>query len=103
MNPEYRGVISAAHPGLVGHFPGNPVVPGVVILDEVAQALAAWQPGLRSAGMPIVKFLAPLRPDQVFIIHLIEYSAGGIRFECSRDDNGQLLAQGRIAVACVDS
>jgi 3-hydroxyacyl-[acyl-carrier-protein] dehydratase len=98
MNPEYRGVIPAEHPSLVGHFPGNPVVPGVVILDEVVQALAAWQPGSHGIGMPVVKFLAPLRPEQVFIIRFVESGARGIRFECIRDD-GQLLVQGCMTVA----
>ena len=101
MNPEYRSVIPAEHPSLVGHFPGNPVAPGVVILDEVIQALTAWCPGHHGVGMPMVKFLAPLRPDQVFIIRFVASGAHGIRFECIRDD-GQRLAQGLVTVARMD-
>jgi acyl-coenzyme A synthetase/AMP-(fatty) acid ligase len=36
---EVSGAISALHPALAGHFPGNPVVPGVVILERVCRAL----------------------------------------------------------------
>ncbi|MEZ5592806.1 MAG: hypothetical protein R3F53_19725 [Gammaproteobacteria bacterium] len=31
--------IGSEHPSLAGHFPSNPIVPGVVILDEVMQAV----------------------------------------------------------------
>jgi 3-hydroxyacyl-[acyl-carrier-protein] dehydratase len=39
MNFEGRRTISADHPSLPGHFPGTPIVPGVVILDEILAAL----------------------------------------------------------------
>ena len=55
--------IDADHPALPGHFPGQPVVPGVVLLDRVAAAVAQWQRGtLRQLAQ--VKFLQPLLPDQ---------------------------------------
>jgi 3-hydroxymyristoyl/3-hydroxydecanoyl-(acyl carrier protein) dehydratase len=31
--------IAAEHPALAGHFPGSPIVPGVVLLDEMVRAL----------------------------------------------------------------
>jgi 3-hydroxyacyl-[acyl-carrier-protein] dehydratase len=55
--------IAASHGALPGHFPGRPVVPGVVLLDRVAAALERWR-GARIAGLPQVKFLRPLLPDQ---------------------------------------
>lgn len=33
-------LISKEHPSLAGHFPGNPIVPGVLILDRV---IRLWQ------------------------------------------------------------
>ena len=65
MTPLFRQTfrIAANHPALAGHFPGNPVVPGVVLLDRVAAALEAWR-GQRVAQFPQVKFLLPLLPDQ---------------------------------------
>jgi hypothetical protein len=98
-NPEQqRCAIAADHPGLAGHFPGNPVVPGVLLLEEVVRAFEAWRPDERLVGMPVVKFLVPLRPGQAFAIRFVESGGRGIRFECVRDD-GQPLARGCLTVA----
>ena len=35
MTFQATRIIRADHPSLPGHFPGAPLVPGVVILDEV--------------------------------------------------------------------
>jgi 3-hydroxymyristoyl/3-hydroxydecanoyl-(acyl carrier protein) dehydratase len=101
MNPETRCAIAADHPSLAGHFPGNPIVPGVVILEEVARAFEAWRPTERPVGMPVVKFLAPLRPGQAFTIRFAQSGARGVRFECIRDD-GRALAQGCLTVARIE-
>lgn len=97
MNFERRGLIATDHPGLAGHFPGNPIVPGVVLLDEVLRAFADWRSADRPMGIPQVKFLTPLRPEQPFTIHLRE-SGGEVRFDCLGDD-GRLLARGRLTLA----
>jgi len=94
---EYAGII-ADHPSLAGHFPGNPIVPGLVMLEEVTRAFEVWRPGSRVVGMPVVKFLAPLRPEQAFAIRFAESGIGGVRFECIRND-GQTLARGNLTVA----
>ncbi len=99
MPAETRSMIPADHPALAGHFPGHPVVPGVVILDRVIQALMDWKPDERLTGIPTAKFLTPLYPQQGFTIRFIEAGPGRIRFECRRDDDGQPLVQGQLALA----
>ncbi len=60
--------VPADHPALPGHFPGNPVVPGVVLLDHATAAILAAHPGHRLASLPHVKFLSPVRPGTTVTI-----------------------------------
>src|SRR3546814_6702994 len=57
-------VIGDDHPALPGHFPGRPIVPGVVILDRVLDAIEAAHGPLGALRLPQVKFLRPLLPGQ---------------------------------------
>jgi len=101
MYSETWRVIASNHPSLAGHFPGDPIVPGVVILEEVIQALEGWRSGCRLEGVPAVKFLAPLRPEEVFTIRLALQGAHSVSFECRRQ--GRLLAQGQLEVSFKDT
>ena len=58
-----RFTIDASHPSLPGHFPGQPIVAGVVLLDRLAAAVEReWN--ARIAKLPQVKFLRPLLPGE---------------------------------------
>lgn len=89
-------VIPPDHPALPGHFPGNPVVPGVVLLDEVRAAAAAWLGEAPITGLPQVKFVAPLLPGQRADIGL-ELVDRSLRFTVSHA--GQPLASGILTLA----
>lgn len=52
------------HPCLPGHFPGYPLVPGVVLLEEAASLLLQVRPGQRVAGYPVAKFTRPVLPGE---------------------------------------
>ena len=55
--------IPADHPSLPGHFPGRPIVPGVVLLDCVIASAERWlQRPLSLRALPQAKFVAPLLP-----------------------------------------
>ena len=88
--------ISPDHPALPGHFPGNPVVPGVVILDVVRRAAEpSFGPGLRITRLPQIKFVRPLLPGQAAAVDL-ELRETVLHFVVSRGD--QVIARGAFEV-----
>jgi 3-hydroxymyristoyl/3-hydroxydecanoyl-(acyl carrier protein) dehydratase len=61
--------VAADHPALAGHFPGQPIVPGVVLLDEALLALAqAHQLSLARLDVVVAKFLSPVRPGEALAV-----------------------------------
>jgi 3-hydroxymyristoyl/3-hydroxydecanoyl-(acyl carrier protein) dehydratase len=98
MTFEVRRAISAEHPSLPGHFPDMPLVPGVVILDEVFAALVEWRKDCELTGIPAVKFLVPLKPDQAFTIYFSASDDGGseVNFSCRVED--RVIVEGRLEV-----
>ncbi len=87
--------VDARHPSLPGHFPGHPVVPGVVLLDRLAAALERTGAGpLRR--LATVKFLSPLLPDQEATLTATR-SGTRIRFRIERDDTPIMNGEGELA------
>jgi 3-hydroxymyristoyl/3-hydroxydecanoyl-(acyl carrier protein) dehydratase len=99
MTFEAIRIIRANHPTLPGHFPGAPLVPGVVILDEVLAALIEWRQDSQLTGIRMVKFLAPLQPEQAFTISLFVRNehATEVNFCCRAQD--RVLVEGQLEVA----
>jgi 3-hydroxymyristoyl/3-hydroxydecanoyl-(acyl carrier protein) dehydratase len=87
--------IAAAHPALPGHFPGNPIVPGVVLLDRIAAAIERSR-GARIAKIAAVKFLAPLNPDEDAELR-VALDGARMRFRIDRGGEPILRGEGEIA------
>ena len=85
--------IPADHPCLPGHFPGRPLVPGVVLLERVIEAIEAAHGPLDGLRLPHVKFLQPLRPGEEARIEL-EGAAPRWRFRVLRGVD--VLATGEV-------
>jgi 3-hydroxymyristoyl/3-hydroxydecanoyl-(acyl carrier protein) dehydratase len=86
-------VIAPDHPSLPGHFPGRPLVPGVVVLDRVIAAIEAQQGALGPVRLPQVKFMQPLLPGEAARIEL-EGAAPRWRFRVLRGET--LIASGDV-------
>jgi len=74
------------HPSLAGHFPGNPVVPGVVILNEVFLAMEKHWPGKCATNINFVKFIKPLLAEQKVIVSFDKKDSNNINFVCKYND-----------------
>jgi 3-hydroxyacyl-[acyl-carrier-protein] dehydratase len=100
MTFEARRAIMADHPSLPGHFPDEPLVPGVLILDEVLAALRDWQKDYELTAIRTVKFLQPLKPEQQFTINLSAKNGdpGEVNFCCRIE--GRVVAEGQLEGSC---
>ena len=88
--------IDATHPSLDGHFPGRPVVPGVLLVATIID-LAEQRLGrpLAIVGAPQVKFLRPLLPGESATAE-ISLVATQLQFELV--GSGKPIARGTLTL-----
>ncbi|HSV81060.1 MAG TPA: hypothetical protein VLK85_17825 [Ramlibacter sp.] len=60
---EFDFQVAMDHPSLSGHFPGRPLVPGVLLLDHVLQAISRLT-DCDVGGLRQVKFMSALLPGE---------------------------------------
>jgi 3-hydroxyacyl-[acyl-carrier-protein] dehydratase len=97
-----------------GHFPGNPIFPGVLMIEAMAQAAgllaylnARREPGSQDrgyrgylAGVDKARFLGLVRPGCVLKLKaaLQVRALGNWRFECSAEALGEMVAKAVISL-----
>ena len=90
MHGESTLIIALDHPAFAGHFPGAPIVPGVVLLDAaVAAVLQTLRPASSRDGVRNIcqissaKFLSPVGPGETLTISYASSESGSTRFDIS--------------------
>jgi len=93
-----------------GHFPGNPIVPGVIITEALAQASGiAAASGYPESARPLfllsairtMKFLQPVRPDERIDLRA-EKIAGTenlLQFKVEAKVNEAVVAEGQLVLS----
>jgi acyl-coenzyme A synthetase/AMP-(fatty) acid ligase/3-hydroxymyristoyl/3-hydroxydecanoyl-(acyl carrier protein) dehydratase len=94
-------IIAADHPALPGHFPGQPIVPGVVLLDRTLSAIgSALNRSLDTCRLSSAKFLSPAAPGVPLTLAFEAATSGSIRFTVSA---GERTVASGVLGACTDS
>jgi 3-hydroxymyristoyl/3-hydroxydecanoyl-(acyl carrier protein) dehydratase len=97
MTAEHRIDIPEIHPCYAGHFPGQAILPGVLLLERVmAFAQSQLASPLNNFSLVNVKFLAPVLPGAKLCVSLTSTQATEHKFTV------QLLGEGGAAdsLAC---
>ena len=77
-------LLAADEPSAQGHFPGNPIIPGAVLLREVLRAVTGER-GMVCSEIRSARFFHPVRPGDRLVIAWEEKPDGEFAFTCSTD------------------
>ena len=91
--------VDPALPWFAGHFPGNPILPGVVQLAWVLAACHERFPGIspeRFSAMSRIKFKRPVKPGAKLALRL-RRDGTVVRFDFT--EHGEISTQGQLDFA----
>lgn len=101
--------ISINEPQFLGHFPHRPVMPGVMILEAMAQTATLWatyragvtldeKSVVYFAGVDAARFKRPVEPgDQLILeVEVIRAKAGIYKFGAKALVDGELAAEAEL-------
>jgi len=93
MDGETSLGFATGHPAFAGHFPGRPIVPGVLLLDAAITAIQRAAPcaftgdaGDSVCRISAAKFLSPVSPDEALTLSWRDTGKGQVRFDISGAD-----------------
>lgn len=108
-----RKNVSANEPYLQGHFPGNPIMPGVLVVEALAQlcCILAFQSRGRSpsdgyvhylAGVDNARFKRPVRPGDVLELKstIVSERRQLMKFDCEALVDGERACT--VTLICVE-
>ena len=105
-------LVSSAEPALAGHFPGQPIFPGVLIIEAMAQAAAIWALSSESvkagtlcvlAGVDSARFRRQVVPGDVLRLEARALAARSklVKIEAKASVAGELVAEAVLLAAFV--
>lgn len=93
--PIIETVFPIGLPATQGHFPGNPIVPGAVLLAETLHKIGtAVDAKLMPGNVKAAKFFHPVRPGETVAIDYTQAAPGEVKFTCSVA--GQPVMSGQV-------
>ena len=102
---EAAGEVTFAmeNPMFAGHFPGNPIVPGVILTEALAQVAGiagSSEKGFLLSAIRAMKFPSPARPGEKILLRATKAgSLGGlVQFSVSADVDGRIVAEGQVVL-----
>jgi 3-hydroxymyristoyl/3-hydroxydecanoyl-(acyl carrier protein) dehydratase len=88
--------VAPDHPAYAGHFPGRPILPGVVLLAEVIHAIErATGRGAERWRLANAKFLQPVAPGTALTLVHVPSDSDSVRFEVRAGE--VVVASGTLA------
>jgi 3-hydroxyacyl-[acyl-carrier-protein] dehydratase len=114
LDPGHAGTgehtVRGEDPFLRGHFPGQPIFPGVLLIEAGAQLAGTVaqcdpaispMPGLKLTAIRNVKILGTARPGEVIALSAKITARFGnlVQAEISAAANGQRLMQGEVTLS----
>jgi 3-hydroxyacyl-[acyl-carrier-protein] dehydratase len=105
LEAEARKRFRGEEPFFQGHFPGNPIVPGVLLAEAMAQTagIAIGGPGkmFLLTAIRSMKFLRPIRPQEEIRFRAKRVGEVGGLVQCAVEARvqGELVAEGQLILA----
>lgn len=97
MNAQFTLHIPADHAAFDGHFPGKPIVPGVVLLDEALYRISgALRVPTYECAIPSAKFLSAARPGEPLQLAITQETDQRVAFAIRAPD--RLVASGVLTL-----
>lgn len=100
--------ISWSEPCFQGHFPGQPIFPGVLVIEALAQTCAIWLNRGGNEGLPIfagidkARFRRRVQPGESLelAVRFLSERKGFYTFQAEASVEGQCACQAELVVCC---